>query len=57
MLSLPRAPSLIVPAGVFMLPVPAGHEVLHCPAFAFLVEHAATGRRVMFDLGLRKDIQ
>jgi hypothetical protein len=44
-----------IPAAMFMQPVLAGHEAYHAPVFAFLVEHAATGRRVMFDLGVRKD--
>ncbi|KAF8208864.1 hypothetical protein K438DRAFT_1813029 [Mycena galopus ATCC 62051] len=47
--------SVVVPAGMFMEPVPAGREVLHAPVFVFLVEHVATGRRVVFDLGPRKD--
>ncbi|KAJ7253335.1 beta-lactamase-like protein [Mycena haematopus] len=44
-----------VPAGAMMQPVLAGYEDFHAPVFAFLVEHAATGRRIMFDLGPRKD--
>ncbi|KAJ6584950.1 beta-lactamase-like protein [Mycena capillaripes] len=47
--------AVFVPAAAFMRPVPAGHEALRCPILAFLVEHAPTGRRIMFDLGLRKD--
>ncbi|KAF7554883.1 hypothetical protein G7Z17_g2605 [Cylindrodendrum hubeiense] len=31
-----------------------GHEYLDCPSFSFLVEHQY-GRKVLFDLGLRKD--
>ncbi|KAJ6584906.1 beta-lactamase-like protein [Mycena capillaripes] len=46
-----------VPAAPFLRPILAGHETLQCPVFAFLVEHVPTGRRVMFDLGLRKDIE
>jgi hypothetical protein len=38
-----------------MQPVLPGHELFHAPVFAFLVEHTTTGRRVMFDLGVRKD--
>jgi len=49
------ARALSVPAKGFMNPVLAGHEVFHGPVLAFLVEHAATGRRIMFDLGVRKD--
>ncbi|KAJ7672135.1 hypothetical protein DFH06DRAFT_1319567 [Mycena polygramma] len=46
-----------VPASVFLQPVLAGHANLSAPAFAFLVVHAATGRRVMFDLGPRNDME
>ncbi|KAJ6584952.1 hypothetical protein B0H19DRAFT_1249867 [Mycena capillaripes] len=46
-----------VPAHPFMKPVLPGRETLRCPVLAFLVEHVPTGRRVMFDLGLRKDIE
>ncbi|KAJ7672137.1 hypothetical protein DFH06DRAFT_1319569 [Mycena polygramma] len=38
----------------FSLVLP-GHEALHFPVLAFLIEHRATGARVMFDLGVRKD--
>ncbi|KAL6415844.1 metallo-beta-lactamase superfamily protein [Ilyonectria robusta] len=31
-----------------------GHEFIQCPSFSFLVEHVS-GRKVLFDLGLRKD--
>ncbi|KAJ7185520.1 hypothetical protein C8R46DRAFT_1288403 [Mycena filopes] len=51
----PRA--VCVPAGAFFQPVLPGHQNLHGPLFAFLVESKATGRRVMFDLGARKDIE
>ncbi|KAJ7671566.1 hypothetical protein DFH06DRAFT_980155, partial [Mycena polygramma] len=46
-----------VPSSVFLKPVLAGHANLSAPAFAFLVVHAATGRRVMFDLGPRNDME
>lgn len=31
-----------------------GHEMFDAPSFSFLVEHP-TGRKVVFDLGVRKD--
>lgn len=31
------------------------HEFLECPAYSFLIEHPS-GRKLIFDLGLRKDI-
>ncbi|KAJ7464104.1 beta-lactamase-like protein [Mycena latifolia] len=39
----------------FVLPALPGHESIDFPMFAFLVEHKATQKRVMFDLGIRKD--
>ncbi|KAF7365240.1 Metallo-beta-lactamase superfamily protein [Mycena venus] len=47
--------AVCAPAGAFMRPVLPGHEVFRAPVFAFLIEHGATGRRVMFDLGVRRD--
>ncbi|KAJ7484739.1 hypothetical protein FB451DRAFT_1233359 [Mycena latifolia] len=49
--------AVIVPASAVFSPVLPGHESLQCPAFAFLIENAATKQRVMFDLGPRKDIE
>ncbi|KAJ7638142.1 beta-lactamase-like protein [Mycena rosella] len=46
-----------ISASLFLTPVLPGHESLRCPAFAFLIENAATKRRVMFDLGPRKDLE
>ncbi|KAJ7048508.1 beta-lactamase-like protein [Mycena amicta] len=43
------------PASGFYAPVLPGHEHLACPIFAFLIEHGET--KVMFDLGLRKDLE
>ncbi|KAL2882020.1 hypothetical protein SGCOL_002760 [Colletotrichum sp. CLE4] len=34
-----------------------GHSWLSCPAYVFLVEHPPTGRKVLFDLGVRKDFE
>ncbi|KAF8208920.1 beta-lactamase-like protein [Mycena galopus ATCC 62051] len=45
------------PAGELMQPVPTGFEAFRAPVFAFLAEHVATGKRVMFDLGPRKDLE
>ncbi|KAJ7037869.1 beta-lactamase-like protein [Mycena alexandri] len=49
--------AICIPAPAFYTPVLPGHEILHLPIFAFLIEHTATGRRVMFDLGPRKDLE
>ncbi|KAJ6591480.1 beta-lactamase-like protein [Mycena vulgaris] len=38
-----------------VLPALPGHETIHLPMFAFLVEHKKTQKCLMFDLGMRKD--
>ncbi|KAF8069243.1 hypothetical protein FPV67DRAFT_1561859 [Lyophyllum atratum] len=40
-----------------MLPVLPGNETWTCPTYAFHIEHSATGRQVMIDLGPRKDLE
>ncbi|KAJ7137331.1 beta-lactamase-like protein [Mycena crocata] len=42
-------------AAVLLQPVLPGHESIPFPAHAFLVEHPAAKKRLMFDLGLRSD--
>lgn len=44
-----------IPFSVFMTPPYKGLEYLDCPAFSFLIEHALSGRKLLFDLGVRKD--
>ncbi|KAJ7333447.1 beta-lactamase-like protein [Mycena albidolilacea] len=39
----------------FILPVVPGHESAPFPMYSFLVEHRASQKRFMFDLGIRKD--
>ncbi|KAJ7109709.1 beta-lactamase-like protein [Mycena crocata] len=51
------ARKVVVPAGSFFQPIPAGNEIFGCPIFAFLVEHPGSGRKLMFDLGVRKDLE
>jgi hypothetical protein len=46
-----------LPASAFFQPVIPGHENLRCPDFAFLIESQSTKKRVMFDLGSRKDLE
>ncbi|KAK6984827.1 Metallo-beta-lactamase superfamily protein [Favolaschia claudopus] len=53
----PTSHTVKVPAAVFLSPVLPGHENLGFPVFAFLIEHSATGKRVMFDLGPRADLE
>ncbi|KAF7289879.1 Metallo-beta-lactamase superfamily protein [Mycena indigotica] len=38
-------------------PVLSGHEYLKCPIFTFYIEHAPTQQHVLFDLGMRKDLE
>lgn len=47
--------AMVVNAKSFIEPVQSGHELLSLPVAAFLVEHPASGKKVMFDLGVRKD--
>jgi hypothetical protein len=49
--------TMVVPAKMFFQPVPAGRESFGAPVFAFLVTHAGSGRRIMFDVGVRKDLE
>ncbi|KAJ7486573.1 beta-lactamase-like protein [Mycena latifolia] len=49
--------TLINVTGAVVSPVVPGHESITFPAYSFLVEHKATHRRVVFDLGVRKDPQ
>ena len=44
-----------VTAGLMMMPHILGHDFLQCPAYSFLVENVSQNRRVLFDLGVRKD--
>jgi glyoxylase-like metal-dependent hydrolase (beta-lactamase superfamily II) len=39
----------------FFEPPIKGHDVLNCPAFAFLITHPTLKRSLLFDLGVRKD--
>lgn len=44
------------PVSTFMTPHYVGHDQLEAPAYTFLVQHAS-GRKVLFDLGVRQDWQ
>ncbi|POR32500.1 Uncharacterized protein TPAR_07279 [Tolypocladium paradoxum] len=46
---------MVVNAKPFIEPVQKGHEFLNLYVAAFLLDHAASGRKVMFDLGIRKE--
>ncbi|KAK5059835.1 hypothetical protein LTR84_009718 [Exophiala bonariae] len=45
------------PVAGFMKPAIPGHSHLQAPAFSFLVEQPSSSRKILFDLGLRKDWQ
>ena len=44
-----------IPYSVFMTPSYKGLNTLDAPAFSFLIEHQSSGRKLLFDLGIRKD--
>ena len=44
-----------IPLSVFVEPPIKSHDYLDCPAFSFLIEHPTNGRKLLFDLGVRKD--
>ena len=44
-----------IPFSLFMTPPYEGLDYLEAPAFSFLVEHRSSGRKILFDLGVRKD--
>lgn len=46
---------MVVKAKSFIEPVQPGHELLSLYVAAFLIEHPTSGRKVMFDLGVRKE--
>ena len=39
----------------FFEPEIKGFEALDCPAYSFLIEHPPSGRKILWDLGVRKD--
>ncbi|KAJ7130623.1 hypothetical protein C8R44DRAFT_775899 [Mycena epipterygia] len=47
--------SLINSTHAFVSPVLPGRETITFPLFVFLLEHTKTQKRLMFDLGIRKD--
>ncbi|CAD6567914.1 MAG: hypothetical protein ASARMPREDX12_000839 [Alectoria sarmentosa] len=44
-----------IPFSIFTTPSYKGLDYLDCPSFSFLIEHASSGRKLLFDLGVRKD--
>lgn len=48
---------MTVPAFHLLTPPIPGHNTLTAPSLSFLIEHPATKRKLLFDLGLRKDLK
>ncbi|RDA95058.1 hypothetical protein CP533_2177 [Ophiocordyceps camponoti-saundersi (nom. inval.)] len=46
-----------VPAAAFMQPARRGHETFSIPCYAFLIRNKALNRTVVFDLGIRRDVE
>ena len=46
---------LQVPSRIVLEPEIKGFDTLDAPTFSFLIEHPTSGRKVLFDLGMRKD--
>ncbi|KAL1910920.1 hypothetical protein Sste5344_003092 [Sporothrix stenoceras] len=46
---------MLVKSAPFIQPVQKGHEILSLYIAAFLINHPPSGRKIMFDLGVRKD--
>lgn len=44
-----------LPAAMFFGASIRGHEKLNTPTFSFLIEHNASGTRLLFDLGVAKN--
>lgn len=51
------SPGATVPAAFLTSPVLPGREAMIFPCYAFLIDHAPDDKRLMFDLGPRKDLQ
>ena len=47
--------NMVVNAGMFVEPVLPGHEGFNLSTVGFLIEHEALGKKVVFDLGAKKD--
>ncbi|TPX08639.1 uncharacterized protein E0L32_009828 [Thyridium curvatum] len=46
---------IIAKTGIVVQPHIQGHDEFNCPCYSFLITHPASGRKVLFDLGIRKD--
>ncbi|KAF5022827.1 hypothetical protein F66182_5121 [Fusarium sp. NRRL 66182] len=48
---------ITLPVANFMTPPLPGHTHAHVPSFSFLIEQPSSGRKLLFDLGVRKHLQ
>jgi beta-lactamase superfamily II metal-dependent hydrolase len=55
--SIARNPNNTLPAAFFVFPVLPGTENMDGDLLAFLIENPSKQTRVMFDIGIRKDVQ
>lgn len=46
---------MTIKSELFIKPVQKGHECINITDVAFLIEHKFSGKRILFDLGCRKD--
>ena len=54
--SLTSTSRLQYPTSFFFTPIP-GHDTVTVPSLSFLIEHPPTNRKLLFDLGTRKDTE
>jgi glyoxylase-like metal-dependent hydrolase (beta-lactamase superfamily II) len=47
--------NIFCPTSVVVTPHINGHDNFDCPCFSFLVTHKESGKKILFDLGIRKD--
>ena len=40
----------------FILAGAGPHEVMTCPSLSFILQHSMLGKRIVFDLGIRRDV-
>ena len=46
---------MVVGAEYFVEPIQKGHEYLNLPTVAFLIENKTLGKKILFDLGSKRD--
>ncbi|KAH0842478.1 hypothetical protein AYO21_10781 [Fonsecaea monophora] len=46
---------IIAKTNIVVQPHIQGHDEFNCPCYSFLIDHKGTGKKILFDLGIRKD--